>query len=262
MNKIGVFIILLITIFAIGIVSAEDASSSDNLTVDNNHNSLEIANQSTDFVNDQSSSINGSDTLSKEKIKTKVKTSNVFSHPYKKSKYYKIKITDKKTGKPIKYLEINVKVVNGLTDKKIKNYVLKTNKKGIVKFNLKDLKVGTMCFYISSNNPQYKVNGYGDVLIGKLKKPITIKMNKQIKLKNGDTLFTFCLKKGDGMYKKGVIVGGDDADNKHVMCTYKSKFFFKNNKNGKIISKSSYSGHTDLIKGYTPIKTKIWYLEE
>lgn len=257
----GIFIVVLMAFFAIGIVSAEELNSSYNLTVDDNQNILKIDNQSNDLVKNNQSSIS-SEPSKEVKIKTKVKTSNIHSHPYKKSKYYKIKITDKKTKKPIKYLKIKVKAVDALSNKKIKTYSLKTNKKGIVKFNLKNLKIGSIWFDISSNDQRYDVKGYGDVLIGKLKKPVTIKMNKQIKLKNGDTLSTFYLKKSDGMFKKGVNVAGDDADNKYVMCIYKAKFFFKNNKNGKIISKISYNGNVNLIKGYTPIKTKVWYLED
>ena len=59
---------------------------------------------------------------------------------YKKSKYFTVKIKNKVTKKVLKNTQIILKVYTG---KKYKTYKVKTNSKGIAKFNTKKLSVGT-----------------------------------------------------------------------------------------------------------------------
>ena len=54
-------------------------------------------------------------------------------------KYFKVKVTNKKTKKVMKGVKVKVKVYTG---KKYKTYKVKTNKKGIAKISTKKLKVG------------------------------------------------------------------------------------------------------------------------
>ena len=58
---------------------------------------------------------------------------------YKESKRYKISIKNKESKKPMKNIRVVIKVFTG---KKYKKYSLKTNKKGIVSFNMKSLAKG------------------------------------------------------------------------------------------------------------------------
>lgn len=58
---------------------------------------------------------------------------------YKESKRYKISIKNKESKKPMKNIRVMIKVFTG---KKYKKYSLKTNKKGIVSFNMKSLAKG------------------------------------------------------------------------------------------------------------------------
>ena len=58
---------------------------------------------------------------------------------YKESKRYKIAVKNRESKKPMKNIKVMIKV---FTDKKYKKYSLKTDKKGIVSFNMKSLPKG------------------------------------------------------------------------------------------------------------------------
>ena len=74
---------------------------------------------------------------------------------YKKSKYFKVTIKNKKTKKPVAKLKLKLKIYTG---KKYKIYKVTTNKKGVAKFNTKKLKRGKHKVVISSANVNYEVN--------------------------------------------------------------------------------------------------------
>lgn len=73
---------------------------------------------------------------------------------YKKSKYFKVKVISKKTKKGIAHLKLKLKVFKG---KKYKIYKVKTNKKGVAKFNTKKLKRGNHKVIIKSANKNYYI---------------------------------------------------------------------------------------------------------
>ena len=58
---------------------------------------------------------------------------------YKESKKYKIAVKNRESKKPMKNIKVMIKVFTG---KKYKKYTLKTDKKGIVSFNMKSLPKG------------------------------------------------------------------------------------------------------------------------
>lgn len=70
------------------------------------------------------------------KATTTIKAPKV-TNRYKKSKYFKVTIKNKNTGKVISGLKIKIKVFTG---KKYKTYTVKTNSKGIASLNTKSLK--------------------------------------------------------------------------------------------------------------------------
>lgn len=68
------------------------------------------------------------------------------------SKKLKIKITHKVSKKPIKKIKVKLKVYTG---KKVQKYTIKTNKKGVAKFNTRGLSRGTHKVVITSGIYEY-----------------------------------------------------------------------------------------------------------
>ena len=87
-------------------------------------------------------------TLKVTKAKASVKAPKV-KFGYKKSKYFKVTVKNKKTKKAIGGIKLKLKVYTG---KKFKTYTVKTNKKGVAKFNTKKLKYGKHKVKILSGN--------------------------------------------------------------------------------------------------------------
>ena len=95
------------------------------------------------------------------KAPTKVKAPKVKAKS-KKSKYFKV--TVKAYNKPVSKLKIKVKVYTG---KKSKTYTLKTDKRGVAKYNVKKMKLkkGNHKVVISSGNANYKVSAKSKITI-------------------------------------------------------------------------------------------------
>lgn len=96
-----------------------------------------------------------------KKAKTLVKAPNVTAK-YKKSKKFKVKIIHKDTHRKVKNLKIKIKVYTG---KKVKKFIVKTNKKGIASIDTKNLKRGTHKVKISSKNRNYIVSKKSEIRI-------------------------------------------------------------------------------------------------
>ena len=87
-------------------------------------------------------------TLKVTRAKAIVKAPKVkFKH--KKSKYFKVTLKHKTTKKPMSGIKVKLKIYTG---KKFKTYTVKTNKKGVAKFNTKKLKYGKHRVKIMSGN--------------------------------------------------------------------------------------------------------------
>ncbi|MBQ7928647.1 MAG: hypothetical protein IJ287_07925 [Methanobrevibacter sp.] len=192
----------------------------------------------------------------------------------KSNKYFTVKICkfNEKTLKldVYKNVKITVKVKIGSNTK---TYNVITNSKGVAKvLNVKNLKVGTYKVTVTSNDERYKINEKGLIgIFSKKTKSVTVKMNSRKKVKN-DYIEAFYITK-NSQYKKGVYTQEYNAKNpqnspSHTFIT-KAKFFFKNKKTGKVITKTvkskvnkiygwDYPSYK-LIKGYTPIKAQVWY---
>lgn len=91
-------------------------------------------------------------TLTVKKATATVKAKKITAK-YKKSKYFKITVKNKASGKVVGKIKVKVKVYTG---KKYKTYVLKTDKKGEVKLNTKKLSRGTHKLEITSKNKNYE----------------------------------------------------------------------------------------------------------
>lgn len=86
--------------------------------------------------------------LKVKKAKAIVKAPKV-KFKYKKSKYFKITLKHKTTKKAMGGIKLKLKIYTG---KKFKTYTVKTNKKGVAKFNTKKLKYGKHRVKIMSGN--------------------------------------------------------------------------------------------------------------
>ena len=95
---------------------------------------------------------------------------------------------------------------------------------------------------------------------------------KALKLKNGDAIAGYVEYSGNMQFNKGTgvtawyIGNGMNGDlEPHHIKFVKVKFFFKNSK-GKIKTKTvkGTGAHisTKLIKGYTPYKAKVWFMNK
>ena len=182
--------------------------------------------------------------------------------------------TSKKKFK-IKFLDVKGKALSGKTVKIKKNgrwYKFKTDKDGFVKLKSK-FKVGKTA--ITAYNPASKEKRKISVVV--LKKG-THKINIRIddptvkfpikKLKNGDRISTV-YETEYRQYNPGVYVESyyKDLDNAKHTKLVKAKFFFKNKKTGKIITKTSKKVRygTIVIKpisGYSPFKATVWYRDK
>lgn len=209
---------------------------------------------------------------------------------YKSNSHFEITLGTKDSYYPIEHAKIILKIWTG---KKVKQYDLRTNYDGFVKFNTKKLKVGTHKVQVIYNGQKFELFGCKSttkIIVKKNikakkttpKKKTTTKKKKSkyktisIKIKSPKSYFaTKKLKTGDklqtvyskgGQYYKGVYAEIIDYDYPIHTKIKKVKFYFKNNgiiktkTVTKIRNNKYYSGaKTKLISGYTPYKAKVWY---
>lgn len=198
------------------------------------------------------------------KIKSTIPTSELVKFSGSKKKF-KIKFLDTK-GHVLKGTLVKVKI-------KGKYYGIKTDSHGFAKIKSKHFKVGKT--KITAYNPNSKE--YRKISVVILKKGIhkvSIRVDDptfyfpQKRLKNGDTVSTVYSTKY-GQYYPGVYVearmGGQESC-KHTKLI-KAKFFFKNKKTGKVITKTSSkvkyaSIKVNPVSGYSPYKAIVWYRDK
>jgi hypothetical protein len=98
-------------------------------------------------------------TVKVTKAKTIIKAPKV-TNKYKKSEYFKLTVKNKATNKPVKNTYVKIKI-----DKK--TYKIKTNSKGVAKYNTKKLKTGKHKVTITSGNSNYQMSGKSTITIKK-----------------------------------------------------------------------------------------------
>lgn len=99
--------------------------------------------------------------ISIKKLATTVKAPKV-KFKRGKTRYFKVSVKLKSNKKPVKSLKLKLRIYTG---KKYKTYKVKTNKKGIAKFNTKKLRWGKHKVLILSGNNNYKVSGKTSIRI-------------------------------------------------------------------------------------------------
>ena len=91
------------------------------------------------------------------KAKTTIKAPKV-SNKLKKSQYFKVTVKHKESKNPVKNTKVKLKIGK-------KTYKVKTDKKGVAKFNTKGLKVGKHKVVISSGNNKYTMSAKSQITI-------------------------------------------------------------------------------------------------
>ena len=109
------------------------------------------------FNNDDNDVDQITTTVKITKAKTIIKAPKVTAK-HKKSKYFKVSVKNKATKKAVKNTYVKVKI-----DKK--TYKIKTNSKGVAKFNTKKLKIGKHKVVISSGNSNYIMSAKSTITI-------------------------------------------------------------------------------------------------
>lgn len=196
------------------------------------------------------------------RVKSTIPTGELCKYSHQKGKKLSVKFLNTK-GKKLTDTFVKLKVQN-------KIYRLKTDSRGTVRVKFNSLGAG--CHKITAYNPVSKEKRKISVVI--LKRGVH-RVNVRIddptdyfpikKLSNGDRLSTVYETK-NAQYAPGVYVqcnhkALDDARHTKLI---KAKFFFKNKKTGKTITKTSSRVSHDVIslkplKGYSPYKVRVWY---
>ena len=90
-------------------------------------------------------------TFKVKKAKTKTKAPKV-SGKYRKSKLFKVHV--KRSGKPVKYVNVKIKLYTG---HHYKIRIIKTNRHGVAKYNIKNMKIGKHKVIVTSHNKNYSI---------------------------------------------------------------------------------------------------------
>ncbi len=195
------------------------------------------------------------------KIPTKTEADKV-AFKYKSKNYFKVKVENRYDDDiPIKNVKVKLKIYTG---SKSKTYIVKTNSRGIAKFNTQNLKPGSHKVVITSADDRYKISKVSKIIIGK-------QYSTVIKAKSTKTLKT---------KDKIALKFKNDFDEKEVKVIFKKKskhtiiskaiFYFKNIYTGKIVSKVDYCDfddgrwempEEDYPNRFTLLKVKVWYLK-
>ena len=179
----------------------------------------------------------------------------------KRYSYFKVKVTSTKSKKVLSGVKVKVKVYTG---RKYKTYIIKTNSRGIVKFNTKDLKPGSHKVIITSADERYKINKVSKIIIGKQYSTVLKPKSSKV-LKTKDKI---ALKYKNDFDEKEVKVIFKKKS-KHTIIS-KAKFYFKNKYTGKIVTKVDNCDfddgrwempEEDYPNRFTLLKVKVWYLK-
>ncbi len=96
-----------------------------------------------------------------------IKTSTLIKAPgitckFNQTKYFKVTVKNKKTGKVVSNIKIKIKISNG---NQTKSYIVKTDKKGMAKLNTKDLLIGSCSVAITPANNRYLISAKSKIVI-------------------------------------------------------------------------------------------------
>lgn len=95
------------------------------------------------------------------KTHTTIKAPKV-TNQFNLSNYFKITVKNKKTGKALMNVKIKIKVSTGT---KTKTYIVKTDNKGIIQLNTKELSVGSHKVVLAPANNKYIISAKSTIVI-------------------------------------------------------------------------------------------------
>lgn len=195
------------------------------------------------------------------KIATKTEA-DIVAFKYKSKNYFKVEIEDRYDDDiPIKNVKVKLKIYTGTSSK---TYIVKTNPRGIAKFNTQNLKPGSHKVVITSADDRYKINKVSKIIIGKQYSTV-LKAKSTKVLKTKDKI---ALKFKNDFDEKEVKVIFKKKS-KHTIIS-KAKFYFKNTYTGQIVTKVDYCDFDDgrwempdedYSNRFTLLKVKVWYLK-
>lgn len=289
MKNKKIFIIL--TAFAlmflfVGVVSAADNISTDTVKIKEKQIDNEVINEKQIQTTNKNSEISNVRTYNNgmSNVQTSANTKHkvLINAPAKTFKYrsnshFKISLKDYNTHNPLKNKKVKIKISLG---KIAKSKYYKTNSQGVISLNTKNLKIGVYKVGISikGSKDNYAASKNSKIIItNKLPYSIIVPITHvqsgqswpEYKLKTGQKLDAFYITE-PGQYDKGIHIGtmlhpgqGDYSNTKLL----KAQIYFESQSTGKMISKiytktNRYHENMKLIKlikGYTPIKVKVWY---
>ena len=225
-----IFIASLILILTIGVISAsEDVQTNETLA--SNEASHVIGDENIGNQTPAEGNQTPVEPVIIPKIKTKVQADQKAA-VYKKDSYFKIKLTDNKNS-ILKNVKLKVKVKS---DKMVKTFFIKTNSKGIAKFNTNGFKIGTYKVTITSADERYNVSKKSKLFVGKLYKTV-LRFGRLKMLKNNETI-KFKVKYDADLGKEVTIVFTKKAIYTKIL---KAKFVFYKPSTRGLISKMEYS---------------------
>lgn len=172
-----------------------------------------------------------SENVTVPKIKTKVQADQK-SAIYKRNSYFVIKLKDKNNAF-LKNVKLKVKVKSAKT---VKTFNIKTNSKGIAKFNTKGLKIGVHKVSITSDDENYTVSKTSKIFVGKRYKAIL--RFRHVKVLKNKEIIRFKVKYDADLGKEVTIAFKKKSVHTKIL---KAKFIFYDQKAKKFVSKIEYS---------------------
>ena len=141
--------------------------NSTNDVSDNTNSSSTVKDESKENTTSTNTQTKPQPVVSKPKPVKKIATkteADIVAFKYKSNNYFKVEIEDRYDDIPIKNVKVKLKIYTG---SKSKTYIVKTNSRGIAKFNTKNLNPGSHKVVITSADERYKINKVSKIIIGK-----------------------------------------------------------------------------------------------
>lgn len=239
--------------------------NSTNDVSDNTNSSSTVKDESKENTTSTNTQTKPQPVVSKPKPVKKIATkteADIVAFKYKSNNYFKVEVEDRYDDDiPIKNVKVKLKIYTG---SKSKTYIIKTNSRGIVKFNTKDLKPGSHKVIITSADERYKINKVSKIIIGKQYSTVLKPKSSKV-LKTKDKI---ALKYKNDFDEKEVKVIFKKKS-KHTIIS-KAKFYFKNKYTGKVVTKVDNCDfddgrwempEEDYPNRFTLLKVKVWYLK-
>lgn len=95
------------------------------------------------------------------KTQTKISAPDV-TNQFNQTAYFKVTVKNKKTGKIVPDIKVTIKVSNKTNTMK---YIVKTDKKGVIKLNTKDLGIGSYTVAITPANNKYIISAKSKIVV-------------------------------------------------------------------------------------------------